>query len=72
MTEYHHRHPEVTLELRTGNPQQLATAVLAGELDAALAAEPIIDGPFEKLPAFEEELVIIAAAGHPPIGAAGG
>ncbi len=72
LTEYHQRHPEVTLELRTGNPQQLATAVLAGELDAALAAEPIADGPFEKLPAYDEDLVIIAAAGHPPIGGAPG
>ncbi len=71
LTEYHRLHPEVTLELRTGNPQQLASAVLAGELDAALAAEPIVDGPFEKLPVFEESLVIIAAAGHGPITAEG-
>jgi DNA-binding transcriptional LysR family regulator len=69
LSEYHRRHPEVTLELRTGNPRQLATAVLAGELDAALAAEPIADAPFEKLLAFEEDLVIVAAKNHPPIGA---
>lgn len=68
LSEYHRRHPEVTLELRTGNPQQLATAILAGELDAALVAEPIADAPFEKALAFEEELVIVAAADHPPIG----
>jgi DNA-binding transcriptional LysR family regulator len=71
LSEYHRRHPEVTLELRTGNPRQLATAVLAGELDAALAAEPIADAPFEKLLAFEEDLVIVAAKNHPPIGAGG-
>lgn len=67
LSEYHRRHPEVTLELRTGNPQQLATAILAGEIEAALVAEPIADAPFEKAKAFEEELVIVAAAGHPPI-----
>jgi DNA-binding transcriptional LysR family regulator len=72
LSEYHRRHPEVTLELRTGNPRQLATAVLAGELDAALAAEPIADGPFEKLLAYDEDLVIVAAKGHPPIRAGGG
>lgn len=67
LSEYHRRHPEVVLELRTGNPQILASAILAGELDAALVAEPIADAPFEKTFAFEEELVIVAAAGHPAI-----
>src|SRR5262249_12304395 len=56
------------LELRTGNPQQLASAVLAGELDAALVTEPVPDEPFEKKAAFREELVIVAPADHPPIG----
>jgi DNA-binding transcriptional LysR family regulator len=64
LNEYHRLHPEVTLELRTGNPEQLATAILAGELDAALVAEPIADAPFDKAFAFEEEPVIVSAAGH--------
>jgi len=64
LSEYHRRYPEVRLELQTGNTKQLAAAVLAGELDAALAAEPVADGPFDKVPVFDEELVIIAAAGH--------
>ena len=68
LSEYHRRHPDVTLELRTGNTQQLAAAVLAGEVDAALAAEPVADGPFDKVVAFVEELVIVAGAGHPPVG----
>lgn len=67
LTDYHSQHPEVDLQLRTGNPQQLATAVLADEIDAALVAEPIADAPFEKVLAFEEELVLVAAANHPPI-----
>jgi hypothetical protein len=45
-----------------------ASAILAGELDAPLVAEPIAEGQFEKAPAFIEELVIVAAAGQPPIG----
>ena len=68
LTEYHERYPEVTLELRTGNPQQLATAILVGKIDAALVADPVAEAPFEKAPAFTEDLVIVAAAGHPPIG----
>lgn len=71
LTEYSRRYPEVKLELRTGNPTQLATAILAGELDAAFVAEPIADAPFEKVVAFHEEPVIVAAAGHPPIGKTG-
>jgi len=72
LAEYHRRYPAVALELRTGNPQQLATYILAGELDAALVAEPIVDGPFEHAPAFVEELVIVGAASHPPIGKTSG
>src|ERR1700730_956422 len=64
LSEYHRRHPGVTLELRIGNPQVLAGAILAGELDAALVAEPIADAPFEKVFAFEEELVIIRPIDH--------
>ncbi len=71
LSEYHRRHPGVVLELRTGNPQVLGSAILAGELDAALVAEPIADAPFEKTFAFDEELVIVAAANHPPIGKKG-
>jgi DNA-binding transcriptional LysR family regulator len=68
LSEYHRRHPQVTLELRTGNPHVLAAAILGGELDAALVSEPIADAPFEKAAAFDEELVIVAPAGHVPIG----
>jgi DNA-binding transcriptional LysR family regulator len=68
LAAYHRRYPNVVLELRTGNPQQLARAILSGELDAALVAEPIPDAPFEQAPGFMEELVIVAPAGYPPIG----
>src|SRR5262245_45331646 len=67
MNEYLSRYPEVTLELRTATPRVLATAVREGELDAALVAEPIADAPFEKIVMYDEELVIIAKANHPPI-----
>ena len=67
MNEYLSRYPEVTLELRIGTSRDLPTAVRDGELDAALVAEPIPDAPFEKIPLYDEELVIIAAAKHPPI-----
>ncbi len=67
LSEYHCSYPEVTLELHTGNPQQLSEKILAGELDAALVADPVADVPFEKVPIYEEELVIVTVAGQKSI-----
>src|SRR5262245_44316965 len=68
LTQFHLLYPGVAIELRTGNPEILAKAILAGELDAALVAEPVADGPFEKMVAFVEEPVIVSAVGHSSIG----
>ena len=68
VSEYHRRYPDVVLELRTGNPPELSKAILAGELDAALVTLPIADALFEKIAVFEEEPVIVSAAGTPAIG----
>lgn len=67
MNEYLRRYPEVSLELRTGNSVKLSAALLNGDIDAAIAAEPLADAPFEKVPLYDEELVIVAANGHAPI-----
>ena len=67
LSEYCRRYPDVQLELRTGNSYDLTGLILRGEVDAALTAGVIPEAPFEKLPAFEEEMVIVAAANHPPI-----
>ncbi len=71
LTEFFRRFPDVELRLRTGNPRDLSTAVLAGELDAAFIAEPIAAEAFDAEEAFVEELVIVARRDHPPIGADG-
>jgi DNA-binding transcriptional LysR family regulator len=67
LSDYMRRYPDVKLELHTGNTPRLATMVLTGDLDAAAVAEPVADAPFDKTPIFDEEIVIVAAAGHPPI-----
>lgn len=64
LSRYCTAYPEVTLELSTGNPETLAAAILAGDIDAAFAAEPIADEPFEAVHAFTEELVIVSSAEH--------
>jgi DNA-binding transcriptional LysR family regulator len=67
LSDFVRLYPEVKLTLKTGNPQQLAAAVLAGTMDAALVTGLIADGPFEREPIYREELVIVASAGHAAI-----
>ncbi len=67
LAEFNRSYPEVQLELRTGNPTQLSAALLAGEIDAALVAEPVADAKFDSVRAFEEETVIITTVDHPTV-----
>jgi DNA-binding transcriptional LysR family regulator len=65
--EFHQRYPAVRIELRSGDTKGLAGMVLAGEIDAALVAEPMAPGPLEKVAIYDEELVVVAPPGHKPI-----
>jgi DNA-binding transcriptional LysR family regulator len=67
LSRFHQACPEVMLELHTGDPRLLVEQVLTAELDAALVAEPVADPRLATLTAFEEELIIVAMAGHPPM-----
>ena len=67
LTEYFRRYPDVDIQLCTGNPIELSAAILAGEIDAALVAEPAAPESFESVVTFEEDLVIAARKDHPPI-----
>lgn len=67
LTEFHRRFPHVKLQLSTGNPRQLSAALLQGEIDAALFAEPVAEADFDKTAAFEEKLVLVTAKDHPVI-----
>lgn len=62
LNRFHQLYPQVALELRIGNPEVLSRALLAGELDAALVAEPIAEAQFDQMTAFVEEPVIVSAA----------
>lgn len=62
---YSERYPEVILEMRTGNPTQLSTALLTGEIDAALIAEPVAETKFDSILAFVEEAVIVTSKDYP-------
>ncbi len=67
LSRYAKRYPEVEFELRTGNPTQLSTAVLAGEIDAALVAEPVAKAKFDSRVVFEEEPIIVSSRDRPAI-----
>jgi len=67
LAAFHERYPEVQLELRTASSGSLVGRVLDGELDAALVCGPVHDARLASLPLFDEELVVVASLGHPPI-----
>src|SRR5262245_46053184 len=67
LTIFHRRYPDVQLDLHSDSIPRLLAAVLAGELDAALVAEPVNDPAVDKAVVYDEELVLVAEAGHKPI-----
>lgn len=67
LAAYHQAWPEVELELVTLTTRQALDAVRRFEVDCAFVAEPVPDPELVSRPGFEEELIIIASAGHPPI-----
>lgn len=59
LVDFHRRFGDVNLELTTGASGPLVEKVLSGELDVALAADPIPDRRLATRPCFDEELVIV-------------
>lgn len=67
LSELQRSHPEIAIELHTAQPQQMIADVLGGSLDAALVAEPVVDARLDRLPVYDEELVLVTHAGHAPV-----
>lgn len=67
LAKFHENFPKVSLELRTGSTMRMVTEVLEGRLDCAFVAGPVTDPRLANTPVFEEELVVVAAADHPPV-----
>ena len=61
LAQFHQRHPEVKLSLRTGPTTMLAEAVIANTLDGAFVAGPIDHPDLMSTVAFNEELVLLTA-----------
>lgn len=60
LSRYHAKYPAVHVELMTGTADAVRDALLAREVDAIFVADCIPETAVESLPAFEEELVLIA------------
>jgi len=69
LAAFHRQYPDLAVELHTGNPQQMMSQVLGGDLDSALVAEPVTDARLASVPVYDEELVIVTVADHPAVSA---
>ncbi|HJV26218.1 MAG TPA: LysR substrate-binding domain-containing protein, partial [Aromatoleum sp.] len=67
LARFHTEYPDVQLELRTGATGTLIAEVIDGQLDCALVSGPVHDPRLLSVPAFDEELVVVAPACHAPI-----
>lgn len=61
LSGYHERYPDVSIELVTGSTCRLLDMVRRYEVDAALLSDPFHAPELLTQPAFDEELVLIAA-----------
>lgn len=67
LARYHEKHPAVRVELTTGTTDALIEAVMSRTLEAAFVADCTAAARLELMPAFQEELVVVAPRSHPKI-----
>lgn len=70
LAAYHARHPDVRLDLITGDTTTLLRRVARFEVEAAFVSEPFDSAGLGSQPAFAEQLALIAPTSMPPIKAA--
>ena len=64
---YHQQYLSVELQLQTGPSGELIDGLLQGRLDAALVDGPARHDGLEGVPLFEEPMVLVTGADHPPV-----
>jgi DNA-binding transcriptional LysR family regulator len=60
LARYHEKYPAVRVELRTGTADAMRDALLSREVDAAFIADCMPEPQLDAIPAFDEELLVIA------------
>lgn len=67
LSTYNRNYPNVDLDLSTGPSGEMLDGVLNGRLVGAFVDGPVAHPALEGMPLFDEEMVVIAPAAHPPI-----
>ncbi|MGA8136743.1 MAG: LysR substrate-binding domain-containing protein, partial [Pseudomonas gingeri] len=67
LAAYNQRYAKVDLDLSTGPSGTMIDGVLSGRLAAAFVDGPVLHPALEGVPAFEEEMVLIAPLQHAPV-----
>ncbi len=65
LAAFHGRYPEVAVELQTASSRELIARLQAGGLDAVIVGDEVDDVRFTSIPLYQEELILVAAAGGP-------
>jgi DNA-binding transcriptional LysR family regulator len=64
VSEFHRRFPEIELQLEIANTQRIQRALLEGTIELGFTEGPLESEELESTVFFQDELVVIAPAGH--------
>ncbi|WP_270502421.1 putrescine utilization regulator PtrR [Kluyvera ascorbata] len=67
LARYNQRYPRIQFDLATGPSGTMTDGVLEGTLSAAFVDGPVMHPGLDGMPVYPEEMMIVAAQGHPPI-----
>lgn len=67
LARYNQRYPKIQFDLATGPSGTMIDGVLEGLLSAAFVDGPVMHPGLEGMPVYQEEMMIVAANGHPKI-----
>lgn len=67
LARYNQRYPKIQFDLATGPSGTMIDGVLEGTLSAAFVDGPVMNPGLEGIPVYQEEMMIVAPKGHPPV-----
>ena len=67
LARYNKRYPRIQFDFATGPSGTMTDGVLEGTLSAAFVDGPVMHPGLDGMPVYPEEMMIVAAHGHPPI-----
>jgi DNA-binding transcriptional LysR family regulator len=67
LAQFNQRYPRIQFALSTGPSGTMIDGVLEGTLSAAFVDGPLSHPELEGMPVYREEMMLVAAAGHPEV-----